>query len=133
MEIYEILLKLAAGATALTTIIIFIKKIVKKIKNCIDFFADLKAGITRLEAEQSKCKSGLSELTAKVAKIEEHTTENYMNVLRTIIMSEEMPLGERLQAGEKYVNNNGNGEIKQKYNVLKKEYEERERMKNNVS
>ena len=39
-------------------------------------------------------------------------------------MSEEFPLGERLQAGEEYVTNGGNGEIKAKYKLLVQRYEE---------
>lgn len=35
-----------------------------------------------------------------------------------------MPIGERLDAGEKYVKSGGNGEVKVQYKVLKKEYEE---------
>lgn len=44
---------------------------------------------------------------------ERHDFENYMSLLRLTIMSEEMPLGERIIAAEKYIKNGGNGEIKQ--------------------
>lgn len=57
-----------------------------------------------------------------VNDIKEHTEENYMNNLRLIIMSTEMPIGERLSAGEKYIAAGGNGEIKAFVKKLEKEY-----------
>lgn len=40
-------------------------------------------------------------------------------------MSEEFPLEERLVAGEKYVQEGGNGAIKAKYQLLREEYSTR--------
>jgi len=48
-----------------------------------------------------------------------------MNTLKLTIMSEEIPLEERLIAGEKYVQEGGNGAIKAKYRLLQEEYEKR--------
>ncbi len=47
-----------------------------------------------------------------IPKIEEHCEENYMTGLRLTIMSDNMPLGERISAGFKYLENDGNGEVK---------------------
>lgn len=48
-----------------------------------------------------------------------HDIENYKAILRLVIMSHEMPLSERIEAGDIYVNQlNGNGGVKQKYNEL---------------
>lgn len=47
-----------------------------------------------------------------IPSIEEHCRENYMTSLRLTIMSDNMPLGERISAGFKYLENGGNGEIK---------------------
>ena len=133
MTPYEILLLVAGVAGAIFTIYKTAALVIKYIKKCISFFKDMKEGITQLKKDQQIFKKDLSELHTKtddiqkkVEKVEEHTTENYMNELRIIIMSEEMPLGERLQAGEKYVSMNGNGEIKAKYKILQQEYEERQ-------
>lgn len=51
--------------------------------------------------------------------LKEHSEENYMSLLRLTIMSSEMPIGERIVAGHKYLNNGGNGEVK---SFLKKEF-----------
>ncbi|MCH5298002.1 MAG: hypothetical protein J1E85_10095 [Ruminococcus sp.] len=59
-------------------------------------------------------------------EMKEHTSENYLNNLRLVIMSNEMPIEERLRAGEKYIKAGGNGQVKAFYKKLQKEYLERE-------
>lgn len=49
-----------------------------------------------------------------------HDRENYLNILRLVIMSEEMPLSERIAAGDKYIELGGNGAVKHKYQELLK-------------
>ena len=49
---------------------------------------------------------------------DKHDKEDYMAILRLTIMSEEMPLSERISAGDKYIALNGNGEVKHKYQEL---------------
>ncbi len=48
----------------------------------------------------------------------EHSLDNYLSVKRLTIMSHEMPLSERIAAGEKYIKYGGNGEVKHKYDEL---------------
>jgi len=47
-----------------------------------------------------------------IPTIEEHCRENYLTGLRLTIMSDNMPLGERIAAGVKYIDRGGNGEVK---------------------
>ena len=54
----------------------------------------------------------LAEIDKKLGKMQEHQDEQYLAILRLTIMSEEMPMGERLIAGQKYVNLGGNGDVK---------------------
>lgn len=50
---------------------------------------------------------------------DKHDIENYKAILRLVIMTPEMPLSERIEAGDVYVNKlKGNGGVKQKYNEL---------------
>ncbi len=56
-------------------------------------------------------------LNDRVAKIE-------LDNLKLIIMSNEIPLEERLQAGERYINLGGNGGVKVHVKILKEEYED---------
>ncbi len=48
----------------------------------------------------------------------EHALDNYLSIKRLTIMSQEMPLSERIAAGEKYIKYGGNGEVKHKYEEL---------------
>ncbi len=102
MEYYDALLVVAGIAGALATIYKTVSFIAAKVKKCIKFFTDL---------------------NKKIEAVEQHCFENYITDLKLIIMSEEMPIGERLQAGEKYVSLGLNGEIKAKYKHLQREYE----------
>ena len=48
-----------------------------------------------------------------IPTIEEHCRENYLTGLRLTVMNHDMPLGERIAAGIKYIDLGGNGEVKQ--------------------
>lgn len=51
-----------------------------------------------------------------IEKKDKHDEAQYRDILRLIIMTPEMPLSERIAAGDVYVNKlNGNGGVKQKY------------------
>lgn len=65
-------------------------------------------------------------MSKEFVEMKEHNKENYLNNLRLVIMSPDMPIGERLSAGEKYINAHGNGEVKAFYKKLQKEYVESE-------
>ena len=58
-------------------------------------------------------------LNETLEALKTHSNENYMSLLRLTIMSSEMPIGERIVAGHKYLKNGGNGEVK---SFLKKEF-----------
>lgn len=61
-------------------------------------------------------------LTAKVDKLVEHDREQYLSILRLTVMSEQVPLSERLIAGKKYVDLGGNGDVKLYYENLVREH-----------
>lgn len=54
----------------------------------------------------------LAEIDKKLDQMQEHQSEQYLSILRLTIMSEEMPMSERLIAGQKYVKLGGNGDVK---------------------
>lgn len=60
-------------------------------------------------------------LEEKVDKLVEHDKEQYLSLLRLTIMSNEMPIGERIVAGHKYLKLGGNGDVKkflkEKFNI----------------
>lgn len=92
MEAVEQVLLIGSVVTAITAIIAFCAKIYKFIRKW-DKWVDEK---------------------------DKHDRENYLAILRLNIISEEMPLSERVAAGDKYIKLNGNGEVKVKYEKLLK-------------
>lgn len=88
----DVILKAAAIISAIGVIIGGVFAALRFVKKYIDnAIKELKDGITELNA---------------------HSDENYMGILRLTIMSHEMPIGERIVAGHKYLKNGGNGEVK---------------------
>ena len=61
-------------------------------------------------------------LEAKVDKLVEHDEDQYLSILRLTIMSSDMPISERIIAGDKYVKKGGNGEVKQYYQKMLEEH-----------
>ena len=68
-------------------------------------------------------RNNLESLDEKIAKLERYSHRDYMRDLKLTIMSEEMPIEERLEAGERYLKEGGNGPIKVKYHMLQEEYQ----------
>ncbi len=97
-EVEITLLRIAEIVGAITVIIVAIRKIVKPLK----------------------------ELLKKIETIDRHQRENYITTLRLTICSEEIPLEERIAAGDKYVELGGNGAVKHKYEELLKQLDEKE-------
>lgn len=104
----EFLIQAGAVVAAITAIIVFVNRLVKAFRKMISY---------------------IQSIGDRLTTIEKHTKENYLTGLKLVIMSEEIPIEERLIAGEEYVNLGGNGQIKAKYHVLKEEYEEKEKNK----
>ena len=61
-------------------------------------------------------------LEEKVDTLVEHDKDQYLSILRLTVMSEEMPISERIIAGDKYVKKGGNGEVKKYYQQMLKEH-----------
>lgn len=62
---------------------------------------------------------------------DKHDREQYVQILRLVIMTPEMPLSERIAAGDIYVNElHKNGGVKQKYNELLYIFKEEHREEN---
>lgn len=59
-----------------------------------------------------------AKLEEKVDKLVEHDEDQYLSLLRLTIMSEDMPVSERIIAGDKYVKKGGNGDVKKYYQQM---------------
>lgn len=58
----------------------------------------------------------------KVDTLVGHDKEQYLAILRLTVMTESMPISERLIAGKKYIENGGNGDVKKYYEQLIKDH-----------
>lgn len=67
-------------------------------------------------------KKANAKLQEKVDMLVEHDKEQYLSILRLTIMSEEMPISERIIAGDKYVKKGGNGDVKRYYQKMLEEH-----------
>lgn len=67
-------------------------------------------------------KKATKRLEEKVDKLVEHDDDQYLSILRLTIMCPEMPISERIIAGDKYEKKGGNGEVKKYYKQLISEH-----------
>ena len=91
METIDFIIKFAAGLSALGVIVAAAVKVIRV---------------------ANQVKSSFDSFSASVKDLKEHSDENYMGILRLTIMSNEMPIGERIVAGHKYLKRGGNGDVK---------------------
>ena len=74
--------------------------------------AVVNAVVGAIQKKRGKATAHLAEIDKKLDKMQTHQDEQYLAILRLTIMSEEMPMAERLIAGEKYKKMGGNGDVK---------------------
>ena len=101
MSWYDALLWLGSLIGAITAIVVAVKKAVKPFKDA------------RLEIEET---------SKNVKKLMEHDKEQYLSILRLTLMSPDVPISERIIAGDKYIKAGGNGDCKHYYFDLLKEH-----------
>lgn len=63
-------------------------------------------------------KKANKELIEKVDTLVEHDSDQYLSILRLTIFAENMPISERIIAGDKYIKRGGNGETKKYYQQM---------------
>lgn len=92
------------------------------IMDVVIYCGSIAVAVTAIGILFGKLFSKLKKMAKTYENIQLHTEENYLNNLRLVIMSDEMPIEERLRAGEKYVNAGGNGQVKAFYSKLQNDY-----------
>lgn len=68
--------------------------------------------ITRKRQTKTGVEAHLAEIDRKLDKMTRKQDSQYLSILRLTIMSEEMPMSERLIAGREYIQHGGNGDVK---------------------
>lgn len=101
-EVTQSIILWGAVAGALMGIITLVVKIVKASKNAVKYFSDLKENVDTLL---------------------EHDNAQYMAILRLTVMSDNIPLSERIAAGKEYLESGGNGDVRRFYEENLKPYD----------
>lgn len=73
-----------------------------------------------------KIYTGVRNIEKRFEDFEKNIATDSMYIYKIAVLSEELPLVDRIHAGERYIAKGGNGIIKKKYEKLLKEYEEKE-------
>lgn len=68
-------------------------------------------------------------ISSRLEALEEFCHNDYLSTLRLTILNDDVPITERLAAGEKYVKEGGNGAVKVRYHMLQEEYEHQQEEK----
>jgi H+/gluconate symporter-like permease len=93
--------------------------------NTIILIASLVTALTVIIAAVIKVYKFIRKWEMWIEKKDKHDEAQYRDILRLIIMTPEMPLSERISAGDVYVNQlHGNGGVKQKYLELLQRFSE---------
>ena len=66
----------------------------------------------------SKVYRAIRSIEKWITEKDKHDNENYLAILRLTIMNQDMPLSERIDAGDRYLALGGNGAVKHKYEEL---------------
>lgn len=99
METIETILKIFGIITGGSAAGLIIWKVMKFFVHLADDIKDLKA-------------YSHENLSDDIKELKKHSLENHLGILRLTVMSKEMPIGERIVAGAKYIEEGGNGEVK---------------------
>ena len=60
-------------------------------------------------------------INGKIGKIDKYNKENWLTLQKLTLMNPEMPMSERIAAGQLYVSRGGNGDCKSYYHQLLEE------------
>ena len=79
------------------------------------------AAIQRRAQKRSDTQSRLDNIEKKLDKLTVHNDLQYLSLLRLTVMDTDMPMSERLMAGQEYLDRGGNGDVRKFYEHLKAE------------
>lgn len=67
-------------------------------------------------------KREVKHIRSKIDNIEDKNDKQYLGILRLTVMSPEMPVSERIIAGDEYIERGGNGDVKKYYQEFLKDH-----------
>lgn len=101
-DIVKLILLCGSIAGAIAGISALIVKVVKGVKRVIEYFKNLRESVDELLA---------------------HDKDQYKQILKLTVMTENMPLSERISAAKKYLELGGNGDVRKYYEEHLKPYD----------
>ena len=96
--------------------------------NEIIMIASIITAVTVICSTSFKIYKFFRALEKKYDQMNDLLQKNTLYLLKMAVLSEELPLLDRIHAGEQYLALGGNGLIKKKYQELLKEFEEKEQV-----
>ena len=108
-ELIRLILLFGSVAGAIAGVAALIASAVRAVKRVIRWFTDLRESVDMLV---------------------KHDRKQYLSILRLTVMSEHIPLSERIAAGKAYAEAGGNGDVKRYYESRLKPYDTIERKEN---
>ncbi len=88
----------------------------------LGFLATCVTASVTIHKANASLRQEVAELGKDVRKNREHDKEQYLAILRLTVMSEEMPISERIVAGKKYIDEGGNGAVKEFFEAFLKKH-----------
>ena len=111
MPIWATVLLAVLGSSAFTA---FVNHVLDGLKNRKSKKSGVQAQLDRIEEKQDK-------QNERLERLEKHDKLQYQALLRLTVMNSEMPMSERLVAGQEYVDGGGNGDVRHYFENMKAE------------
>ena len=118
MPIWATIALAVLGSSAFTAIV---NHILDGIKNRKSKKSGVQAQLDRIEEKQDRIEKNQADHSERLGRLEKHDKLQYQALLRLTVMNSEMPMSERLMAGQEYVDGGGNGDVRHYFENMKAE------------
>ena len=111
------------GTSAFTELVKFV---LSAISNRKSRKTGVKAQLDRIEEKQDRIEEKQNKSDERLERLEKHDKLQYQALLRLTVMNDEMPMSERLMAGQEYVDGGGNGDVRHYFENMKAKVDSKE-------
>ena len=91
------------------------------VNHVLDGFKNRKSKKSGVQAQLDRIEKNQADHGKRLERLEEHDKLQYQALLRLTVMNTEMPMSERLMAGQEYVDGGGNGDVRHYFENMKAE------------
>jgi len=78
------------------------------------------------KSKKSGVQKTLENVSNQITSLTDHVEQIDLSILRLTVINSEMPISERLIAGKKYIDKDGNGDVKEYYKKLESSINKKE-------